>query len=386
MGPAFPRTVCFVQADCESFVIRWSHRHFICLQTVVDVRFNLARANATNHLSVTKQHSSGRFSGTDSLDESVGGAAQVNIEYIDRGGLSAVLRLGTHAVKARGIAEGLRAVLKMDARIALPAQWHWTVSCMAATSQNGKTGVLQRSELLGMLRRANASASIDSKALQAALVEAAASDQLLPQWMRMAATGGKSSQRLCLRQVVGLLLELSTSSTHIATLFEQYAVDGRMGVAEWLGFVAAEQLGTYQEISNASPSNVAGAKRSFENAVERASTELHSADSLGLRQFALQLLSPQNDAIMPARRSGSEPERNSLTTCDDLHSGLCHYWTACSHNVQALELPRTSCIQIHTQIHAAANCHALRSIQIHTQIRLLRAQNRATSLATSSLA
>ena len=61
----------------------------------------------------------------------------------------------------------------------------------------------------------------------------------------------------------------------------------------------------------------------FESAVARGSTEHHHEQGLCLQQFVLQLLSPANDAVEPAR----EP-----SATEHLREPLSHYWTACSHN------------------------------------------------------
>ena len=66
-----------------------------------------------------------------------------------------------------------------------------------------------------------------------------------------------------------------------------------------------------------------GARQSFERMVTSSGEELGTDDSLGMLEFALLLLSPQNDAVAPARDPTKE---------DDLDQPLTHYWIATSHN------------------------------------------------------
>ena len=397
MDSSFPRITCFVQADLECFTIRWSHKHFICLQTVVDVHHrklsrmmstiggtdsgNIRRGLAVMWLSKTQRNlnasirskrasdrSIRKSSAMSSISNSSVALASANLQQIDilytgRGGIRKTLELYVPSGRGARLTEALQALLKMDARIAWPSHWYWTMSCMAATSQRGATGFLRQAELRSLLRRANASVRIGTKEVKAALIKSAGGDRLLPQWMRLAAAHSKGGKHLGLRQVVGLLVEMSTRSPQIEQLFERYAaplsppqhillaeddVEKRMGVAEWLEFVDAEQFGnglslckTASSFNPVGSSHLLGrsdfrqdgvgmskeeeakALQNFEDAIERGSSELHKPDGLNLQQFALQLLSPKNDAVLPCRSSSD---------ADDLHRGLWHFWTACSHN------------------------------------------------------
>jgi len=100
----------------------------------------------------------------------------------------------------------------------------------------------------------------------------------------------------------------------INVLFCSYATNDRIGLNEWLHFVRTEQETDDVQIDEA--------RQCFEHAVAGIRDTVGSlSPSLGVREFAVALLSPQNDATT------AEP-----SFPDMWQEPLAHYWTACSHN------------------------------------------------------
>ena len=127
-----------------------------------------------------------------------------------------------------------------------------------------------------------------------------------------------------------------------------FSVNGEIGQVEYLSFTRAEQgaqAGSSDDpettrrstrTSEARKSDMrrtevetsraqaicAQAMRATDDDCE-ADAESASAKGLGLLEFSLLLLGPQNDAVAPARESN---------VTDELQLPLASYWTACSHN------------------------------------------------------
>jgi hypothetical protein len=229
---------------------------------------------------------------------------------------------------------GLRELMNIVPNIASPAHWRWAQSCLAAMAKRGAAGVLRKSELRSLLRRANASTSLSTKSLGERLDTFAQIEKRLglPEWVEAAqGSGTRRHELLGVRQVTGLLLQLSTSSHEITELFDIYSTGGRMGWSEWNRYVRTEQLTTCGDAGQADFLRLPDSdedeldsrhRRAFERAIQRKNTDGQGDEELELLQFSLLLLSPQNGAVMPAR----EPNVNA-----DMREPLAHYWTACSH-------------------------------------------------------
>jgi hypothetical protein len=278
---SFPRATCFVMVDLEAFAIRWTRTHFICLHTVGQV----------GHVSQATPPAVER-----------GG---VLVTYSDCADVSRMLELRMPQHKANLWVDGLRALLQLLPGFASPAHVRWVVTCMAATSTSGKCGYIRRAELRRLMGRANTSSSIASVAAieEALRVGQRLEQQLeLPAWLKSSAEAANSSRHLWARQVTRLLVHMSTESQVATELFHCHAVNGRMGSAEWEQFTRTEQLGPPQGYDQTDD-------RSLADAV------------LCVEQFALRLLSPQNDAVAADVDAEHEPLEP-----------FAHYWTPASHN------------------------------------------------------
>jgi len=299
----FPPTTCFVRVDLKSFAIRWSRERFISMHTVEDVERSIDWGSSTKPLAVY-------------------------ITFNDRGGISRVLELRMPADKAPAWVDGVRALLQAIPPSVSPGHWRWALACMAATSDRGATGFLRRSELRSVLVRANASARLSVAEVEEPLRLAKKEEQELPNWLVVPPEGSfrqgrsrntKASELLNVHQVAGMLQRLSTTTKALTALFNKYAVDGRIGSAEWLRFVSDEQLrdGEAGVVDELVESQLSTAKEHFESA---SSTGPAGLDAL---QFALQLLNSKNDAALPVREADA---------MHDLDEPLAHYWCATSHN------------------------------------------------------
>ena len=351
----FPPTTCFVQVDVQAQAVRWSEDMFISLHTVESVttertssklnlfsRSKLVRLSSavSNRLSSIHRSSS---SGSTQNNEAISAFAPqlLCITFSDRGGIQRILKLMIpDSRKVVAWRHGLNRLLNAIPRTIPPPHSRWARSCMTATSKRGASGSLHRLELRGLLIYANAS-SLSGDTIDEALrsVDEDLERLHLPQWLT-ASNVDRQQQLLNARQVTGLLLRLSTSSSALVALFNRYAAGEDMSLREWLSFHRAEQLGACVIGGQATPSEAdapneaeeAWARGSFELMVERVSTEQRAVEGLNSQLFALHILSPQNDAVGPAR---SEP-----TSAEGLDDPFAHYWTAASHNsctVVALE-------------------------------------------------
>eukprot|EP00966_Prymnesium_polylepis_P174173 4029986-Prymnesium_polylepis.1 len=117
----------------------------------------------------------------------------------------------------------------------------------AASGSRRMSGFLRRSELVSLLRRANATMSLSNAQLEAALGSSKkhlAGDTPLQSLDGLRALGvdGFNRKELNAQQVSTLLLELCTSSTYLAELFARYAVDNKISQPQWRAFVRAEHL------------------------------------------------------------------------------------------------------------------------------------------------
>ena len=250
------------------------------------------------------------------------------VTYSDVGGVARELRVRLLRHDATGWVAGLQTLLKTVPHSASPAHWRWAFACMRSASDRGATGVLGQSELRRLLRCANASADLSPEVLQASLQAARADrDKIMPQWML-----AERSKLIDAQVVTGLLLHLFTMTPELTAVFERYSVDGAMHRAEWLRFVRDEQLSSEAEQGLMAPVQQLGVEGSselqqwqqmFENQTEEGGAGLQADKALHLLQLSLALLSPENDAVAPARPVG---------TTHDLDRPLSHYWTACSHN------------------------------------------------------
>ena len=372
----FPRTACFVQVDTlDSVAIRWSHsqKHAISLHTVESVKLgaqealgshndttstvcassrnisSLRRTHSSKFRMLTKSQSSAHFS-----KDVKAVHRQLLVQYNGSKGVPRVLELQLPKEKVASWAEGLQMLVKKVPRIASPSYWRWALSCMVATSRRGEAGVLRRSELGSLLKRANSSVRLSDEKLAEAqhFIEGVEQHLDVPAWLRAPRMGGDGDALLGVRTITGLLLWLCTYSTEIAGLFDHYAEKGQVGLDNWLDFVRAEQLGhcyVGQRGQSDSPppwptrfcaqaAELALAETRFRQATAAGSAEAPTNNGLKLLQFALQLLSPQNDAVALASDSiGTLGASDSGAAANGdahipLNEPLSHYWTACSHN------------------------------------------------------
>jgi len=396
----FPPTLAFVQVDLEAFVIRWTHRlSFVSLSTVVDIiqvgtpashgsqrdgpsrlypayssfqsqssaiGKELLGESAPSGIPVQRAHKA--RSGPNSPSSSspspvsskalvaVDGATQVyrreyrgkfswpvQVIFSTDGGRQSVLEVRSSEAKATAWATGLRALCRMLPPIASPAHYRWALSCMSATGNRGQGALLPRSEIRSLLRCANASITLHTAELERALQLVRDSEQQQHLWSRCKVAGRAFNAR----QVTHLLMRLTTSSGDISELFNRFAVDGCMGLAEWETFSVEHQLvlpndahsasrgGTASEAAvarfsseQAGPETDAGleqARAMFDSAIAT-QTVASQAEGLGLLDFALLLLHPENDAVTPDQAL-SKKESDNLVA-----QPLAHYWIACSHN------------------------------------------------------
>jgi hypothetical protein len=377
----FPCTKCFVLCELETFAIRWTPFHFVSLYTVDNVqkrhtgietsapkrhRSTLPGADRCSSFCQLSGASSQRPSGATAEEPplqcqaNVGAAAatpcdsasqpdrkshrgsrrnskdsaavkktfDILITFRDGGGYTRVLVLCMPTVKVAATwLDGVQALLAHP-RIASAAHWHWALSCMASTSRRGASGFLQRSELRPLLRCANANATLSAVALETAFAQAVESRERMnfPPWQRVPSS--HRGQPLCAQQITWFLVQLSTCTKEITAIFDEYAPEGRMNLEQWLRFCGAEQSALHsdgadedlllqREALHNQEAELLNAQRQFENAIAAGCNEC-----LILVQFALQLLSVQNDAVASKR----------TTDLDQLREPFAHYWTACSHN------------------------------------------------------
>ena len=350
----FPCATCCVHLDLEMLSIRWTHKHFISLHTIEHVALKKAtRASMQEQASVATSAGGTELAnlpgacncndGTPNRElrgqskptslHLINRATSANhqivaVSFSDAGGILNVLELRMPNQMAVAWADGIREVIDMVPRSGSPAQWRWTLSCMAATNRRGTTGYLHRSDVPALLQRANSSKVMSPAALEG-LVQSfeQSEDQLaLPPWLR-APVGQTDEPLLSAQHASEILLQLCVSSEPIRKLYARHAVDDKVTITEWLRFVHDEQL-PQQRTGNSSVTQMreddaddalATARLTFERATEQ---RIAKDGKLALRQFALLLLNPQNDAIAPAC---------SRAVQDSLDEPLALYWTACSH-------------------------------------------------------
>ena len=383
----FPRAMCFVQVDLQAFAIRWTNDQsgFFSAHTVEGVQLNAvpssnglfvrlrsklqlvrvdsipglrrsasrpAAVDATPEVSPrnvestrSSNLSSYRRSALSrsltmrlSIPESHRLFSGVRIRYTDRKAIPRVLELRMARHKAAASAEGFQALLKSDPNIASPAHWRWVLSCMMATSQRGAAGYLRATELRSLLVRANASPHISTTALKEMVDES--EQRELVQWLLPRPAGANHQPVLNVRHVAHLLLRLGSLTHETTMLFNRYATHGRMPLAQWLTFIRNEQLTRHEdedETRGASSAReqaeededkaeIVIAQRRFDQAAS--SLEPQAEKALDRLQFALQLLSLQNDAVTPVRH----PDATADLHTQDLQQPLAHLWTAASHN------------------------------------------------------
>eukprot|EP00966_Prymnesium_polylepis_P287024 6629830-Prymnesium_polylepis.1 len=298
------------QVDLELFVIRWTHTHMISLHALTSVKQNERRRSSflqsiplPNVSALRARRGSARKIALRS------NISIVRVIYSGRGGISREIKLYMPAEKARLWTNALETLLGMIPPSVPPAHGRWVQSCMAATSRRGAIGILYRTELRSLLRRANASVSITNISIEEALlsVEQNELQMELPTWLTVACTKhGHTELTLDLRQMTGLLLRLATSSKDIAERFKAFSSDVEMSMADWLNFVRSEQLSLrgaendlFLRIEDDEERELAQATKEFER-VSSAGHSLRTDPTLNLQQFSLQLLSPRNDAVAPA--------------------------------------------------------------------------------------
>ena len=349
----FPRTRCFVQVDLSTLSIRWTDEHAITLAAVKTVQFDVHRsitrltsrrvflAGALNPRRWRQSWKAQVRQKEEKLAAVLASARkrrsseadhrtpQVAIRFIDRGGVERVLYLRTSLAIAKQWVTGLPELLKMIPHIASPAHWHWALSCMTATSQSGASGFLRRDHLPSLLRRANHSA-LPATALDEILAAVKENENhwKLPHWLRAAInSNGHGEALLSTLQITSLLVRLLTSSKGITDLFECYATDGRMDLKSWLTFFRKEQgeaftaqgesLGSMVVMEGNFDVQLREGQQQFEQAF--GSGPANEGGALSPQQFALLLLSRQNDAAAAAQGLNEESE---------LTKPLTHYWQA----------------------------------------------------------
>jgi hypothetical protein len=263
----------------------------------------------------------------------------VLITYSAAKGVRQLLELRMQRHRASKWKDGINEILKQMPRLASPAHWRWSLSCMAATSRLGATGFLRQNELRSLLRRANATARLRTDDIEMA-IKATDMDEkqlALPVWLRAMPVGG-GHRHVCLdtRRTTGLLLRLAASSRTATSLFAIHcgsSSNQSMKLADWLSFVRVEQLASSNEAEQRAPQfdperhmvdddELSQAEQRFAKP-QRSSSDASPPDlALSALDFTLQLLSPENDAQAPAARK----DRN------DLHEPFALYWTPASHN------------------------------------------------------
>jgi len=391
----FPHTKCFLQVDLEAMLIRWSHEQFISVQAVEDHKIvtshkrrqwsvympRISCRRPSMYASVTGGHkflslrglsgnarsphrkSETRRSEHEFTDNILSKAAKLvpkeaphtslHIRYNDSGGLSRTLELRMPEESCKRFNTSLRQVLNSTRRIATPAHWRWGLACMQATNTRGASGVLRRSEIRALLRRANASPNLTAQVVEEALTEELqrSGREYLTKSERsdldVSRTGTSSLYGAA--ELVALLVRLASVTKEIQDLFGEYSVEGRMKLPQWLDFQRSQQrsiAGTTSVVkrvatrrasrvslpieSSTLPVTTEQARISFHRAVSPLGSEHDTypfeggVKALDLLSFALLLLDSENDAVMPARYDNVEG--------DDLREPLAHYWTACSHN------------------------------------------------------
>lgn len=359
-----PRTRCFVRVDPTAATLRWAAGQYISIHCIVDLKLmptperglgrrskrataaaaqdeaSMARytmSASTAHLqsdprSVAEQSPATPSAPRWSLGRSSGGARRVvRALYTDRGGALRALRMEVHggAVKAEAWLAALHALMaEAPTRAAERPHYRWALSCMEAVgSRLGPSrlhGLLRRQDFEQLLNRANI--CLDEAAQAQAL---AAADALpLPAWRKPS-----SPDLLNLQQVHAALCGLAMAQPEIEDLFHRYAPGGRMSLPQWRAFERAKQVGDVLSAPDTAAAEAAEGKAEPETAMEvevaaalGAEAEATAArwmeaggGGLGLREFAMLLLSPHNDAVGPAPPQG-------------LKEPLSHYWCATSHN------------------------------------------------------
>jgi hypothetical protein len=160
---------------------------------------------------------------------------------------------------------------------------------------------------------------------------------------------GHRAKKLNVRQLTGFLLRLCTSSQKLVALFNHLQVDGCVPLSEWLEFIRDEQVSEAgnqprpsgddgrdsNSVDSAECPEVVEAQKRYEDTV---GTDGNKLDGLTQVQFALQLLSPLNDAVGPSRDS------------ERLQEPIFDFWNACTHNsctAVALELTLPAMCTLH---------------------------------------
>eukprot|EP00966_Prymnesium_polylepis_P335406 7390769-Prymnesium_polylepis.2 len=327
-----PRTMCLLQLDINAFAIRWAFVSFLSLYTVMDVQLS-------SH-STPNRGSSGCQSKPSSRRSTL--TSNICITFSDRGGVLRQLQLCMPGDSATAWMLGLKRLLETAPRTASSAHWRWVLACMAATSHRGATGCLLRSELRSLMVCANA--DLPSQTLEEAqrcIRRDEAHLQISP-WLKPHPKSegetavGRQRSSLDARQVAGLLFHLCFASGEVASVFECFALESQMNLAQWLNFVRSKQLPhdddgkegeiQYDEWDIPDVSAIlAEAKEQFARTPTSHGTELHTDAVFRVEQFASQLLNPCNTALGGAVRNAAifvEP--------------FAHYWTAASHNTCTL--------------------------------------------------
>ena len=336
----FPRTKCFVQMDFSSFAIRWSSMHFISLSTVEIVQLRSRRSRrswksfyspegrtgfiATLLLPAKRIVDSSSNSLKNLLFKDVGRQAEpavislTHITFRDRGGALKLLEVASPQRETLSAwANALREVIKTVPRTASHAHWRWVLCCMVATSKRSTTGHLGSSELGSLLKRANANTQkLDSEVIEEAIRKAEVSLRL-PPWLSTLPGDRRHCTALNVCQLTGMLLYLSCVSEQIAKLFASSSVDGTMTTECWCTFVRTRQFGHHESYAEVESKHGDETESADVQNLERVQGE-----GISLLQFALRLLSPQNNAVMQPESSG--PDRGVIPL-----TGL---WIASSHN------------------------------------------------------
>jgi hypothetical protein len=329
----FPQTTCFAQVDLHIAAIRWSQQHFISLHNILLVQ-------AAQTFSSSKPKMLAKLIEPFSPQRQRPSLAlqTLQVSYSSPGGVTRVLELkfeGT--VQGCGSVQrwmnGFEAILKSLPRIGSPAHWRWAMSCMAATSRRGQTGVLRESELRIVLRCANALGS--DEALEQARRSYDEDKERLgfPQWLDFAPAGDGKHRLVGAQEITGVLLPLCTITAEIVKIFNMHSVNHRMGPDAWMAFSRAEQLahdsGSEDEAtflgSFGARCPMLYSRAEFESVA--GGEEVHDR-RMNLLQCALHVLSPRNDAVVPIWEANP-----SIAVPDE---PLSHHWTACSHNTCTL--------------------------------------------------
>ena len=248
-----------------------------------------------------------------------GSMSRLSLTYRDQHGFAHELVLNMPSQKASAWHQALQEMLAaLQTLPASVAHRRWVLSCLDSI---GAASSLNRSDLGLLLNRANIGMDSSDQTHLAARI----SSLEVPGWAAVKAG------HFSVFQVIGMLAHLSAEQDSIEMLHSRYAGGPQMNLSGWLAFLRAEQMhdatspqpsvstAALDTTVKAAETEVEEAQRVFRYACQRGDAGVRREAGLSAQQFAMILLSPDNDAVGPAAQSPVER--------------LSHHWCACSHNV-----------------------------------------------------